>query len=167
MLTSEKYENTVGPHIRNYLDHDLPSQQRISETSQHDDYPQDQDQPPKKRRKQSVRLVTVNGTLLCNSMQLKYNEILNAANKNRSLYVNFKEQLLSEGTLKWRFNSQDKDICVMSDINDNTGVLQPTSFVHITVTKDSTGQQFLTCTCRIYNAIQRSAKQENPLWPHT
>ena len=22
MLTSEKYENTVGPHIKNYLDHD-------------------------------------------------------------------------------------------------------------------------------------------------
>ena len=109
--------------------------------------------------------MTVNGSLLCDSMQLNYNEILNAANKNRSVYVNFKEQLLSEGTLKWRFHSADKDICVISHINDNTGVLQPTSFVHVTVTKDSTGQQFLTCTCQIYNAIQRSAKQENPLWP--
>ena len=105
MLTSEKYENTVGPHIKNYLDHDFPSQQPISENCQHDDYPQDENQPPKKKRKQSARLVTVNGTLLCNSMQLKYNDILNAAKKNRSLYVNFKEQLLSEGTLKWRFHS--------------------------------------------------------------
>ena len=144
MLTSEKYENTVGPHIKNYLDHDFPSQQPISENFQHDDYPQHENQPPEKKRKQSARLVTVNGTLLCNSMQLKYNDILNAAKKNRSLCVNFKEQLLSEGTLRWRFHSLNKDICVMSDINDNTGVLQPTSFVHITVTEDSTGQQFLT-----------------------
>ena len=84
--------------------------------------------------------MTVNGSLLCNSMKLNYNDILNGANKNRSLYVNFKEQLLSEGILKWRFHSPHKNVCVMSDINDNTGVLQPTSFVHVTVTKDSTGQ---------------------------
>ena len=90
---------------------------------------------------------------------------MNVANKNRSLYVNFKEQLLSEGILKWRYHSPDKDVCVMSDTNDHTGVLLPTSFVHVTATQDSTGEEFLTCTCHVYKCIQRSGKDEHPLWP--
>ena len=67
MLTSEKYENSVGPHIKNYLDHDFPSQQPITENFQHNDYPQHDNQPPKKKRKQSARLVTVNG--ICFAIQ--------------------------------------------------------------------------------------------------
>ena len=29
MLTSEKYEDTVGPHIKNYLDQDFPPEQPL------------------------------------------------------------------------------------------------------------------------------------------
>ena len=166
MLTSDKYEEYIMPHLKNYFDQDCSPEENIpSDLNENHEHPEPQEEPPKKKRKQAARLVTVTGKLLCDSMQLNYNEILNVANKNRSLYVNFKEQLLSEGILKWRYHSPDKDVCVMSDTNDDTGVLLPTSFVHVTAMQDSTGEEFLTCTCHVYKHIQRSGKDEHPLWP--
>ena len=140
-----------------------PEEDIPSDLNQNHEHPEPQEEPPKKKRKQAAWLVTVTGKLLCDSMWLNYNEILNAANKT-TLYVDFKEQLISEGILKWRYG-QSRQRCVMSDTNDDTGVLLPTSFVHVTATQDSTGEEFLTCTCCVYKRIQRSGKDEHPLWP--
>ena len=85
MLTSENMKIlSYEDNVKNYLDHDFPPEQPHCDDLEHHGYPQHENQPPKKKRKQSARLVTVNGSLLCDSMQLNYNEILNAANKNRS-----------------------------------------------------------------------------------
>ena len=40
----------------------------------------------------------------------------------------------------------------------------PQAFVHVTCTNED-GNLFLRCTCRIYDIIQRAAKQETPLSP--
>ena len=58
MLPNEKYENTLGPHIKNYLHQDFPPEQPLHEHlelhnyAQHlelHDYPQNESEPPKKK----------------------------------------------------------------------------------------------------------------------
>ena len=89
---------------------------------------------------------------------------LNCANPSRTLYAIFLEQLLTEGSIKWRQHQTNVDICVMNDYNLTTGYLMPQSFVHVSCTNEN-GNLFLRCTCRIYDIIQRAAKQETPLSP--
>ena len=50
----------------------------------------------------------------------------------------------------------------MNDYNLTTGYLMPQSFVHVSCTNED-GNLFLRYTCRIYDIIQRAAKQETPL----
>ena len=56
------------------------------------------------------------------------------------------------------------DICVMNDYHLTTGYLMLQSFVHVNCTNED-GNLCLRCTCRIYDIIQRAAKQETPLSP--
>ena len=89
---------------------------------------------------------------------------LNCANPSRTLYAIFVKQLLTEGSIKWRQHQTNVDICVMNAYNPTTGFLMPQSFVHVSCTNEN-GNLFLRCTCRIYDIIQRAAKQETPLSP--
>ena len=89
---------------------------------------------------------------------------LNCANPSRTLDDIFVEQLFTEGSIKWRQHESNVDICVMNDYNLTTGYLMPQSFVHVSCTNED-GNLFLRCTSRIYDIIQRAAKQETPLSP--
>ena len=63
MLTTGKYEEYVGLHIRNYFDQDSsPEQHMCSDLQQSDEHPEADNEPPKKKRKQAARLVTVTGS---------------------------------------------------------------------------------------------------------
>ena len=74
----------------------------------------------------------------------------------------FEEQLLSEGIIRWRLHKSNTDICIMNDYNPNTGYLMPQSFTHVSCTNED---GYLRCSCRIYDIIQRAAKQQAPLSP--
>ena len=123
------------------------------------------DQPPLKKRKHTPKLLSVNPRLLCDSVGVDLNQSLNSANQNRDLYTKFKEHLISDGTIKWRLHTQELDICVMSDINPTTGLIVPSSFVHVTSTKQYTGEYLVKCTCEIYNMIKRAATKNLKLFP--
>ena len=122
------------------------------------------DQPPPKKRKHTPKLLSVNPRLLCDSVGEDLNKILNSAKQNRDLYTKFKEHLISDGTIKWRLHTQQLYICVMSDINPTTGLIVPSSFVHVTSTKQNTGEYIVKCTCEIY-MIKRAATKKLKLVP--
>ena len=121
--------------------------------------------PPRKKRKHSTRLVTGNAKKICLDVGLDMASILNCANPQRTLYTRFKEELVTQGLMKWRSHDGPNDICVMTDINSTTGFLLPNSFVHVSCRTTMTGEIFLKCSCAIYNLIQRTAHQEAQLVP--
>ena len=90
---------------------------------------------------------------------------LNSANQNCTLYTNFKEQLITDGLIKWRYHDEVKDVCVMTDHSSTTGLLLPQSFVYVTATKIHNNETVLKCTCDIFSIIKRAGHQETPLWP--
>ena len=119
---------------------------------------------PRKKRKHSARLVSVTQRAILSEVGANINVQLNCTNPCRTLYAIFVEQLLTEGSIKCRQHESSVDICVMNDYNLTTGYLMPQSFVHVSCTNEN-GNLFLRCTCRIYDIIQRAAKQEAPLSP--
>ena len=120
----------------------------------HEEIPE-MDPPPPPRKKRAV-FAEVGADI---STQL------NCANPNHTLYQLFEEQLITEGTIKWRLHSENRDICVMNDIKHTTGHLMPQSFVHVECTKPMDEELYIKCTCKIYNLIQRAALQEAELLP--
>ena len=120
--------------------------------------------PPKRRRKQTARVIKVTANSFCERIGIDLNAVLNTAKKERPLYATFIENFLHHGEIKWRFHSAEKDICVMSDINPGNGILFPGSFVHVTCLKEL-DYPIIKCTCEIYKLIKRSSKQKTPLWP--
>ena len=145
--------NEITCTIPNELNNSLP------ETDLNDE------PPPPKKRKHTPKIVSVNPTTLCNSVGIDYNTSLNSAKQNRKLYTKFKEQLISDGAIKWRLHERDLDICAMNDINPTTGLPLPNSFVHVTCRKQTNGQNFVTCTCDIYSIIQTAATKNLEILP--
>ena len=112
------------------------------------------DQPPKKKRKHAARTVHVHPSAIYKECGIDMNENINCSSENRNVFTKFKEQLLSEGVIKWRYHSTDKDIVCMNDIDSETGVLIPNGFVHVTCIKNFSEENVLSCTCEIFNMIQ-------------
>ena len=94
-----------------------------------------------------------------------FNQLLNSAQQNKTLYFKFKEQLITKGVIKWHCHEVCKDVAVLTDINTTTGHIVPNSFVHVTCVKDLSGEYIIKCTCAIYKMIQCAAHQENPIFP--
>ena len=93
------------------------------------------------------------------------NQDINFASQNRHVFTIFKEQLLCEGVIKWRYHSSQMDIVCLNDIDSDTGVLIPNVFVHVTCIKNFTGENVISCTCQIFNMIQHAAYQEHRIIP--
>ena len=133
-----------------------------------DDPPIDYEQPEiprqRKKRKHSSRLVSVTHRAILSQVGGDINIQLNCANPSRTIYAIFVEQLLTEGCIKWRQHESNVDICLINDYNPTTEYLMPQSFIHVSCTNED-GSQFIRCTCKIYDIIQRAAKQETPLSP--
>ena len=81
------------------------------------------------------------------------NEYLNHAIQDRSLYTKFSEHLLTEGDIKWHFHNEGTEICIMNDVDKETSVMKPNSFVHVTYTRDANCEIILTCICKIFDFI--------------
>ena len=90
------------------------------------------------------------------------NEYYNHAAQDQSLYTKFTKQILTEGNIKWRFHDVSTDICMINDVDRDSGVIKHNSFAHVTYTTHTNGEVILICTCDIYKFIQSTAHQENP-----
>ena len=107
--------------------------------------------PEPKRRKQSSRLVRVTPE----SLAAVYQVPLENCTPARLLYTGFVEQMISQGTIQWRYHQpRALEVVAMSDYNPSDGLLNPTSFVHVTCTYAESGALHMKCTCAIYQIIQ-------------
>ena len=132
LLSSNLYDYSIMQTIKDYFYHDnLHHVHEVHDASECVEQP-----PRKKRRKQAAKLITVSPDMLCEGMKLDLTSVMNSASENRSLYTSFKESLLLEGSITWRIHTDEMDVCLMNDYHTSTGVLLPTSFVHITCIKD-------------------------------
>ena len=119
------------------------------------------DEPPVKRRRLTARAARVNKQkVISKYLSPGVQELIDACKIDRPVYSTFKQQLLTDGTIKWRFNQDGKDICVMNNINCVTGHLIPNSFVHVSSEVFEEGP-VIKCTCEIYKFLQHSLDEED------
>ena len=71
---------------------------------------------PRKKRKHSSHLVSVSQRTVFTAVGADISTQFNCANPNRTLYKLFEEQLITEGTIKWRLHEQSRDVCIMNNI---------------------------------------------------
>ena len=100
--------------------------------------------PPIKRIKKTKHTLAHIVQVTPNQLQttnenIDINECQNEAAQDRSLYTKFTEHLLTEGNIKWCFHDEQTDICIMNDVDKETGFMKSNSFVHITYTTDGNG----------------------------
>ena len=93
------------------------------------------------------------------------NSVLISADLNCTIYKTFKEQLVTEGIIHWRYHNDTTDVYIMNDINTFTGFMMPNTFVHITSCAQPDQDPIIKCTCTIFDLIQQSAKQQTNLLP--
>ena len=86
-------------------------------------------------------------------------DMIQQSNIDRSLYTKFKNQLLTLGTIKWRYNQDGRNVCIMNDYSVN-GHLMPNSFVHISSEFTDDDTLVIHCSCQIYNFIQNVEIEE-------
>ena len=124
-------------------------------------------EPPRKKRKQSARIVSVSRQAIAAEIGADIPEI-NAADPMRKLYIRFTEELILNGIIRWRFNTESEDgsvdICVMNDYSKTTGMMLPQGFVHVTCNKYD-GEYMVECTCAIFDVFKRAAHQSITLQP--
>lgn len=125
---------------------------------------EDHPPPQKRRKKHTRRLVNITPQSVCQHIGDSLMSKLNCAATNRSIYMDFAEQLLTDGIIRWRHHSETEDTCIMNDYNSESGVLLPNSFVHVTCFNDP-DDLLLKCTCTIYSLLQRTANQGQKLLP--
>ena len=97
--------------------------------------------------------------------EVDFNEYCNHAAQDRSLYTKFTEQILTYGNIKWTFHDESTNICMINDVDRDSGVIKHNSFAHVTYSTHTNGELILICTCDIYKFIQTTAHQENLIWP--
>ena len=78
--------------------------------------------PAPKKRKQGPRIVSVTARSIVEEVGADLNNVLNSADSNRTIYKIFKEQLLTEGIIWWRYHDDTTDVCIMNDVNTSTGL---------------------------------------------
>ena len=119
------------------------------------------DQPPIKRRRLTARAKRVNKqNVISKYLSPGIQELIEACKIDRPVYATFKQQLLTDGKIKWRFSKEGKDICVMNNINCVTGHLIPNSFVHVSSEVFEEGP-VIKCNCEIYKFLQHSLDEED------
>ena len=159
-MSESNYISYMNTYIDFLLNQDKePEGEEMEPTCSHND------QPPKKKRKHAARTVHVHPSAIYKECGIDMNENINCSSENRNVFTKFKEQLLSEGVLKWRYHTTDKDILCMNDMDSDTGVLKPNDFVHVTCIKNFSDENVLSCTYEIFNMIRHAGHQEHRILP--
>ena len=118
-------------------------------------------EPQPKRRKLTARSKKVEKEKVIKQyISPDVQAILDECVSERSVYTKFKNQLLTNGLIQWRYSEGGKDICVMNDINSTSGHLIPNSFVHVSCEEFEEGT-VIKCNCEIYKFLRNSLSEED------
>ena len=118
-LFEEEYKDSIGPLVTQLV--------QMDKGEQITDYV-----PPLKRIKKikhtSSHIVQLTPNQLRRTTEnIDMNEYQNDAAQDRSLYTKFSEHLLTERNIKWHFHDEGTDICIMNDVDKESGVMKPNS----------------------------------------
>ena len=80
----------------------------------------------------------------------------------RSLYSDFKESLITDGTVLWRLRNEDSSVFLLNDYSLQSGYMSGSSYVHLTVSRIEDSFQ-THCTCEAYAYLQSCAIGMNPI----
>ena len=130
--------------------------------------PADSDAPPAKKRKRhaGAKILRVNKVSLSEELGLDLNSELNCQDEGRKLFSKFSEQLANDGLIQWRHHStDDSEVVVLSDYDPSTGIMMPSSFVHVVSSHGEDGELLVKCSCDTYSLIQKALVQKFQLVP--
>ena len=161
----ENYSPSLHNLIKYLYNKDNGLEKENAEIPSTDNEQPDSQPPPRKKKKISPCTVSLAPSAISKAAGVDLSQLLSSAQQNKTLYSKFKEQLITEGVIKWHCHKVHKDVAVLTDINTTTGHIVPNSFVHVTCVKDLSGEYIIKCTCAVYKMIQHVAYQENPIFP--
>ena len=114
-------------------------------------------EPPPKKRRCKTRVLSVSKARVCQHLGQDVQLAKNFASQHRTQYQIFSEAMITDGQILWREHSDEKDVVIMSDYCDSTGVLLPQKFVFVTSRVGDEGVYLIKCTCSTYQQIQCAA----------
>ena len=123
----------------------------------------EQQPPPKKKRRQAVRLLRVDRDEMIWELGVDSTELSTEGKKKRQ-YLNYREQLITDGLIQWREHDGDQDVVVMSNYDSSNGRLLPSSYVHVTCMYGER-EAYIKCTCSCYSMLQSTALTKVSLIP--
>ena len=90
-------------------------------------------------------------------------KLIQQSNIDHSVYTTFKNQPLTSGVIRWRYNENGRNVCTMNDYSSN-GHLIPNSFVHISAEASGNGTHTIRCVCQIYHFLKNvQVRQETEI----
>ena len=126
----------------------------------------DEDGPPFKKRRYASRVKVLSAAtdLLLQEAGIAgdggVHVVKNDASQ-RDLFSLFSESIHSSGFVQWRSHSAEKNVVIMNDYSDSTGVMKPLDYVHVTACKTESAELQIWCTCKIYQHMQAKALQKD------
>ena len=125
-------------------------------------------EPPPKKQRLTTRAKRVDAFRLKQKfLSPDLVELINRSNIDRTVYTTFKNQLLTSGMIKWRYNENGRNVCAMNDYSIN-GHLVPNSFVHVSSEPSGDGTHIIRCSCQIYHFLQNvEIGHESEISPET
>ena len=140
----EDYSSSLHNLIKDLYNKDNGLEEENTEIPPTDDEQPDSQPPPRKKKKITPCTVSVAPSAISKAAGVHLNQLLNSAQQNKTLYSKFKEQLITEGVIKWHCHEVHKDVAFLTGINTTTGHIVPNSFVHVTCVKDLLGEYIIT-----------------------
>jgi hypothetical protein len=122
-------------------------------------------EPVRKKRKHAARLLRMDRVQLSVELGVDLNSVLNSKTPPQKLYLQFCEQLITDGVIQWRHHDEDHDIVVLSDYDSSTGLLLPNSFVHVQRLPSETGELMMKCSCKSYEVVEKAVLHQESLLP--
>ena len=151
--------NNMKTHLTALLRHILIPTTGTTTTATSSTIPNEENVPddcpiPIRRRRITSRVVSVTADMLRQSLGIDGSgstptNMMAAL----TLYQQFANNLLIEGTIIWRLHHTDHDVFIMNDYDMQSGQYQPLAFVHVTRIQGHDGP-LLHCTCKTYGLLQ-------------
>lgn len=125
----------------------------------------------KRRRKHRPRLHPLTLEQHLNSHLIDPQQVLDSAAKFSTIYQDYINYVTSNGVnaqepeeqedcrrskIWWRHHSSTKDVFILLDTDEFSGVALPTSYVHVEVEDNEEGQKSVICSCKTYTFHQAS-----------
>ncbi len=123
--------------------------------------------PVKRRRKCGPRFKPLTPQQHCQANNLNYQKVKDSAQKFSTIFKDYEEAIssravgyqtgqsnFSKGMVIWRHHTPYRDVFVLPDYDEETGVYKPNSFVHIEIFDDQQISKSVVCSCKTYQFHQ-------------